>query len=144
LSASSSEGIIKLSDGTTLKLMVNILDARESGFSPLGGVNIFVKPVGGTAVVNLPKEIAEQVKDKPVFPSSEMPQDGWELVEITEFKPAIAQTTIDTSKGKFMVKTIAEPSMASRNLNYKSELGEPIYYVVWATKISWKSVEKSE
>jgi len=43
--ASSPVGVgwIKLSDGAVLKLKILIVDVRESGFSPFGGVNFDVK-----------------------------------------------------------------------------------------------------
>jgi hypothetical protein len=40
-------GRIKLSDGAVLKLKILIVDVRESGFSPFGGVNFDVKVIGG-------------------------------------------------------------------------------------------------
>lgn len=144
MSTTNTEGTVKLADGTVLKLVVNILEARESGFSPLGGINILVKPIGGATVIKSPSEVMEKIKDKPFFPSGEQPKDGWELVDIIENQPATAEKTIETSKGPYLVKMIADPSMASRNLNYKNELDEPIYFVVWVSKISWKPIVRSE
>jgi hypothetical protein len=123
--------------------MITILDARESGFSPFDGINIAIKPVGGTAIIKPSNEMIEKIKDKPTITSGETPKDGWEIIDITGFKPAIAEKIIDTTKGKYLVKIIAEPSMASRNLKYKSEIDEPIYFLVWASKFSWKSMAKS-
>jgi len=42
-----SIGLITLADGTILKLKVTIIDIKESGFSPFGGINFDIKPVGG-------------------------------------------------------------------------------------------------
>ena len=136
-------GVIKLSDGSVLKLKITIVDARESGFSPFGGVNIAVKVIGGIAVIEVPEDIQNLVMNKPLPPADgEPPRDGWQLLDIVEYKPAIAEEKIETSKGLFLVKVIAEPVMASRNTNYKTELNMPIYWVNWVYKISWKPLEE--
>jgi hypothetical protein len=40
-------GFIRLSDGSQLVLKIFIIDVKEAGFSPFGGVNFDVKVVGG-------------------------------------------------------------------------------------------------
>lgn len=38
---------MKLIDETILKLKVTIIDVREAGFSPYGGINLLVRPIAG-------------------------------------------------------------------------------------------------
>lgn len=140
MSCTITEGRIKLADDTILKIVVNIIDARESGFSPFGGVNIVVKHFGGTAVVKVPDQLIQSVKDKPIYSSANQPQDGWEMMDIVESTNAIAETKIPTTRGNFLVRLVSQPSMASRNLNYKSDLGEPVYIVYFAPIVGWKPV----
>ena len=59
-------GWIRLSDGAVLKLKILIVDVRESGFSPFGGVNFDVKVVGGVAVESVPEEVKKLVANKPL------------------------------------------------------------------------------
>ena len=76
-------GRIRLSDGAVLKLKILIVDVRESGFSPFGGVNFDVKAVGGVAVESVPEDVKKLVANKPLAPS-EPPRDGWEMLDIIE------------------------------------------------------------
>lgn len=129
---------MKLSDGSIIKLKVTIVDTREAGFSPFGGINIIVKAIGGIAVKEVPEDIRKQMADKPFPPSPEPPHDGWEIMDIVDYTPAIAEELVETSKGSFLVTVKAEPVMASRNASYKTEFDEPIYWLNWVYKISWK------
>jgi len=133
-------GRIKLSDGTELELRIMILDIREAGFSPLGGVNFSVKAVGGIVTKVVPEDLRRTVADKPTAPQ-EPPQDGWELVDIVEQAPAIAEESITSSRGRFTVRVAAEATMVARNLNYRVVFGnanEPLYWAMWVYKITWK------
>lgn len=132
-------GRIKLSDGAVLKLRILIVDVREAGFSPFGGVNFDVKTVGGVSTLDVPDELKKAVADKPVAPPE--PPDGWEIVDIVEQEPAVAEVVVDSSKGRFRVKIVAEAVMVSRNMKYKTIHNEPPYWVSWVLKISWKPVE---
>jgi len=141
--AESKDGIIVVSDGTKLKLKVAIVDAREAGFSPFGGVNIVVRPMAGLASLKVPQRLRDEVSDKPYVPERpEPPRDGWELMEIKEFSPAYAEEVIETSKGKFRVRVVAEPVMVARNMKYKTAVGEPYYWANWVFKISWRPAEE--
>lgn len=141
-SASNSigTGFIKLSDGTVLKLKTLIIDVREIGFSPFGGVNFDVKTIGGVTTSSVPEELKKVVADKPLAPP-EAPQDGWEIIDIVEQEPAIAEEEVSSSKGKYSVRVVAEAVMASRNTNYRSKYDEPVYWLSWVLKISWKPVK---
>jgi len=134
----SNVGTVELKDGTILKLKITIVDARESGFSPFGGVNIAVKAIGGIGVVSVPNELKKRVSKKPIAPAGPPPEDGWEIVDIINYTPAAETIEVETFKGPFQVMVKGEPTMASRNLNYRTELGEPLYWLNWVNKISWK------
>lgn len=136
-------GFIKLSDGTVLKLRILIIDVKEAGFSPFGGINFDVKTAGGVSTHGVPEELKRAVADKPLAPP-EPPVDGWEIIDIIEQEPAVAEEIVDTSKGKYRVKVVAEAVMASRNMKYRSRHNEPIYWVSWVLKISWKPLEKQK
>jgi len=140
---SSKEGVVRLSDGAVLRLKVVIVDAREAGFSPYGGVNIFVKPIGGLSVKEIPENLRNEMRDKPIASGLE-PRDGWEIIDIEEFEPATDEMMVKTSKGLFLVKVKAEPVMAARNMGYKPapELNEPLYSLNWVYKVSWKPIKE--
>lgn len=135
--ASNTDGIIKLSDGAVLRLRILIVDVKETGFSPFGGVNLAVSTIGGIAVAQLPDELRKVVADRPLAPS-ELPRDGWDYVDVVEFSPAVAEEDFETTRGRFIVAVRAEPVMVVRNLNYKTLLGEPLYWASWVYKISWR------
>jgi hypothetical protein len=130
-------GRIKLSDGAVLKLKILIVDVKESGFSPFGGVNFDAKVVGGITVESVPEDVKKLVMDKPLIPP-ELPKEGWEVIDIVEQQPAEAWEVVQSSRGEFIVRVIAEAVMASRNTSYRSIHGEPVYWVTWVYKVSWK------
>jgi hypothetical protein len=134
--ASSPVGVerIRLSDGAVLKLKILIVDVRESGFSPFGGVNFDAKIIGGVAVESVPEEVKKLVANKPLIPSEPL-TEGWELLDIVEQKPAEAWEVVKSSKGLFMVKVVAEVVMVARNMMYRSIHGEPIYWASWVNKV---------
>jgi len=136
-------GFIKLSDGSQLALKIFIIDVRETGFSPFGGVNFDVKVVGGVSTLSVPEELKKIVSNKNLMPP-EPPRDGWEIIDIIEQKPAEAEEVITISQGKFVVKVVAEAVMVARNMEYRSTLGEPVYWVSWVYKISWKPLKEGE
>ncbi len=124
-----------MADGTVLKLKIAIVDIKECGFSPFGGIDLDVKAIGGVATHSVPEELKKFMVDKPLAPP-ELPTDGWEIIDIVEQKPAEMEEITNTSKGKFRVKVTAEAVMAARNMKYKSRLTEPIYWISWVWKIS--------
>ncbi|MFP3189988.1 MAG: hypothetical protein RXR31_01440 [Thermoproteota archaeon] len=134
---------VELSDGAILLLKVMVVHIKEAGFSPFGGVNFDVKALADVTVESLPDELKEKVRDKPVYypyqPYQELLKDGWEFVDIKGQWPAVIETTVNTSKGTFRVKVVAEVVMVARNLSYKTPAGEPIYTVSWIYKVSWTS-----
>jgi hypothetical protein len=132
-------GLIRLADGSELKLRILVVDVREAGFSPFGGVNFDVKVVGGVSTLSVPEELRKAVDGKPLMPPAP-PPDGWEIVDIVEQRPAVVEEVVATSQGKFIVRVVAEAVMVARNMKYRSTLGEPVYWVSWVYKISWKPV----
>ena len=141
-SMSIKDGKVNLADGTKLKLKMAIFDVREAGFSPYGGVNIAVNSTCGIKVENIPEELKKAVANRPVAPPNA--QDGWELIDIKSYEPAIGEENVNTSKGKFRVRVEAEPIMAARNFKYRSLPGidEPLYSLRWVLKITWKPVKE--
>ena len=130
-------GLIKLADGTVIKLLIAIIDIKESGFSPFGGINFDVKVMGGISTQSVPEEIKTSIRNKPLAPP-EPPKDGWEIIDIVEQKPPVTEEVVESSKGKFKVRIEAEAVMAARNMKYKSRSDEPIYWISWIYKTSWK------
>ena len=98
-----------------------------------------MKVVGGVSTHSVPEELRKAVGGKPLM-SPEPPLDGWEIVVIVEQRPAIVEEVVAMSQGKFIVRVVAEAVMAARNMRYRSTLGEPLYWVSWVYKISWKPV----
>jgi len=135
-------GRVKLSDGTIIKLKTLIVDVKEAGFSPFGGVSFDVKVIGGVATESVPDDVKELVKDKPLAPL-EPPKDGWEILDITEQQPAEVVENTSTSLGIFSIKVVSEVVMASRNVMYRTPTNEPLYWVSWVNKVSWRPLEKA-
>jgi hypothetical protein len=140
MSAPVGMGRIKLSDGTVIKLKTLIVDVKESGFSPFGGVNFDVKIIGGIATESVPDNVKELVKDKPLAPP-EPPREGWEILDIAEQQPAEAVTSVSIPLGNFSIKVVSEVVMASRNTMYRTPTNEPIYWVSWVNKVSWRPLK---
>jgi len=136
-------GSITLADGATLKLKVDIVDIKESGFSPFGGINFDVKLIGGVATQSVPEDLREAVKGKPLAPS-EPPREGWEPVDIVKQEPAVVEEVVESSKGVFKVRVEAEATMVARNTSYRTASNEPVYWVTWVYKVSWKPVKEGE
>jgi len=137
-------GEAKLSDGTIIFLRVAIVDVRETGFSPFEGINFTVKPIGGITARS-PLELKEKVKSRPLSVGPQPPKDGWETIDIIEQKPAMEEVIVQSSSGKeYLVKVEAELSMVSRNINYKNEFEEPIYWASWVNKFSWRRYESEK
>jgi hypothetical protein len=133
---------IKLSDGTTLKIKITVVDIKEGDFSPFGDISFDVKAVGGVTTDHVPEELKKAMSDKPISLDI-MSLRGWEIIDIIEKECAAIEETVNSSKGKFIVRVEAEPIMSARNMNYRSVRNEPIYYVSWVWKISWKPVKET-
>lgn len=137
----SKPGIVVPADGSKLILRVVIVGIKSVGFSPFGGINFIVKTAGGVVTSYVPDELKNSVKDKPLSPPDKLPEDGWELIDIQNQEPAVEEAEVEVEGKKYKIKVLAEASMISRNMNYKTDIGEPIYWVHWAVKIQWKNLE---
>ncbi|MBP1357003.1 MAG: hypothetical protein JZD40_00715 [Sulfolobus sp.] len=133
------KGSLTLSDDTIITFVTYVLNVKETGSSPFGGVNFVVESITGITVEKITDELREKIKDKTV--PNGVPQDGWEIIDIKDQKPAIVELEADSSKGKFKVKVVTEVVMASRNLNYKTVTNEPWYFVSWVNKVSWRPLK---
>jgi len=38
---------------------------------------------------------------------------------------------------RYHIEVLATASMVSRNMNYKTDIDEPLYWVAWSTSIRW-------
>jgi len=136
----SKPGIIRLADGSTLILRVAIVGVKYIGFSPFGGVNFIVKTTGGVTTLSVSEELRERVREKPLSPLDKLPQDGWELVDILEQEPAYEAVEVDVGSDRYVVEVLGEATMVSRNMNYRTNSDEPLYWVSWNVKIRWRPV----
>jgi len=71
-------------------------------------------------------------------------QKGWEILDIIEQQPAEVVENTSTSLGTFSIKVVSEVVMASCNIMYRTPTNEPLYWVSWVNKVSWKPLEKLE
>jgi hypothetical protein len=138
MSSAMGIGRIRLSDGSVLNLKICVIDVKEIGYSPFGGVNFDVKTIGGVAVENITEELKRLVVNRPLMPA-ELPPEGWETLEIVEQQPAVVEVEVQSSRGVFVVKVVAEAVMAARNLQYRNTYNEPIYWISWVYKTSWRA-----
>ena len=134
--------MMKLEDGTTVVMKVILDSIKEMGFSPFGGVNFSANITTQIAFAS-PEELKEKVKDMPVRnPGQQLPTDGWEVVDIEWQRPAVIETTVNTSRGVFSFKIVTEALMAARNMNYRTPAGDPLYQIAWVYKYYWKPAKK--
>jgi len=83
-----------------------------------------------------------RVREKPVVPPDKLPLDGWELIEIKEQEPAQEIVEVDVNNSTYVVEVVGEAVMVSRNMNYRTDSDEPLYWVMWNVKTKWKPVDK--
>jgi len=134
--------IVELEDGTVVVVKITLTKIEESGFSPLGGIMFSGKFNADISSIS-PEKLKEKVKDRPVhYPEQQLPTDGWEVVDIKWQKPAVLGAIVNTSKGVFSFRVVAEATMVARNMNYRLPSGDPLYYVAWVYKPYWRPQEK--
>lgn len=134
----SKPGIVSLADGSKLVLRVVVVGVKYSGFSPFGGVNFVVKPAGGVSSLFVPDKLKNDVKDKPFSPPDRPPEEGWELIDVQGQEPAVEEVEVEADGRKYRVRVLGEASMVSRNMSYRTDVGEPLYWVYWSIKIQWR------
>jgi len=136
-----SLGYVKLSDGTTIILRAAVVDVKPlqipSPFEPEFNVII----AGGVSAY--PSDSAlNEVKDKPLIEPSKMPSDGWTLIDIVEKQSAYEEIEYFLNeKEKYTIRAEIEPILVAKNSNYRTIQNEPLYFVRWVNKVSWKRYE---
>lgn len=60
-----------------------------------------------------------------------------ELVNIERQDPAVEEIEVMVREKRYHIEVLATASMVSRNMNYKTDIDEPLYWVAWSTSIRW-------
>jgi len=131
-------GYVKVNDGSVVILRVAIVDARIREEASPFGVDFDVDATVGMSVY--PSDVAlSEVKDKPVLEPGKSIGEGWMRVEITEKLPAYEEAIYEDDKnGRYLIRAEIEPLMVSKNTQFKSFQGLPLYAVRWVPKVSWR------
>jgi len=134
-------GYVKLYDNSIAIMRVAIINVKPLEGPSLYEVQFEVAPASG--IVILPsQEVINEVKDKPTIEPGKIPTDGWTLVEIVEKQSAYEEVEYTLNeKEKYIIRAEMEALMASKNTNYRTIKGEPIYNIGSAVKITWKKGE---
>ena len=83
-----------------------------------------------------------EVKDKQMIEPDKMPSDGWTLVDIVEKQSAYEEVEyLLNGKEKYVIRAETEPILAAKNINYRTIQNEPLYFVRWVNKVSWKKCD---
>ncbi len=136
-------GHVKLSDETVISMRVTIADIREGMQKPVGpdlhiAHNIII-------AADSPKPLKDKVIEKPSSPpdSSHIQNlEIWEIIDIIEFENAFDECQYTATDGHtYSVIIEIEPTIAARTLEYRDDLGNPVYYLRWGTKILTKMGE---
>ncbi|BAB65751.1 hypothetical protein [Sulfurisphaera tokodaii] len=99
----SKRGYVKVDDGSTIILRVAIVDAITQGSSPFGTEFSINFTVGIS--VHPSENAIKEVSDKPLMLTDIMPNEGWNLVRITEKDSAYEEATyVDEKIGKYTLK----------------------------------------
>jgi len=133
-------GHVKLSDDSIVIMRVAIVDVKPLQGPSLYEVQFEVIPAGGISILPSEKAMSE-VKDKPVIEPGKVPTDGWTLIDIIEKQPAYEEVEYILDEKKYIIRAEMEALMVSKNTNYRTVKGEPIYNVAVTTKISWRKGE---
>lgn len=134
----SRDGVVRLADGTGLRLKLAVFDVRDAGFSPFGGVWFVVYPAVGLVVDEVPEQVRKAVEDKPIYQGRQPPQEGWELVEVVHRESALQRLEVEARGRRYEVWVEVEPLMAARNMAYRTLLDEPLYAVNHIAKVWWR------
>lgn len=125
-------------DGTMIKLRVAINDIVEAQGPVLPtGVPLAVN-TSVTVSVDSPKALKDRVADRPQFPadgSGYSRKEVWEIVDFRDVVSALEEAAYKASDGRsYLVSVEIEPTIVTRSLAYKAELGNPVYYIRWSDK----------
>ncbi|MEM1626935.1 MAG: hypothetical protein QXV69_06625 [Sulfolobaceae archaeon] len=132
----SKRGYVKVEDGSVIVLRAAIIDVIPRETPPFGTefdvnftVGISVRPS---------ENVVREVSDKPLISPGTMPNEGWNLVKITEKGLAYEEAIYVNEKSeKYILRVEIEPLMVSKNSSYKTLGGSPLYAVRWTPKVSW-------
>jgi len=127
-------GNIKLSDGAHLRLRILIVDVKEIGFSPFGGVNFYANVTGGVYVEFIPDRLRELVKAAIPKPRACQRRLGVARHRRTKARRGAG----DCSELAGRIRGEGCSRRVARNTHYRSPTNEPIYWVHWLYKVSWK------
>jgi len=134
-------GYVKLSDNSIAIMRVAIVNAKPLQGPSLYEVQFEVTPASGISILPS-QEAINEVKDKPIIELGKIPTDGWTLIDIVEKQSAYEEVEyILNEKEKYIIRAEMEVLMASKNTNYRTIKGEPIYNIGSAVKITWKKGE---
>lgn len=138
----SKLGYVKVNDGSVIILRVALIDVRVREEASPFGAEFEVNATGGISVY--PSEsVLNEVKDKQIVDPGKTVNEGWVRVDIVEMKPAYEEAIYDDIKvGKYLIRVEIEPIMVSRNTQYKTLQGLPLYVVRWVPKISWNKIQE--
>ncbi|MCS6769484.1 MAG: hypothetical protein NZ570_03500 [Candidatus Caldarchaeum sp.] len=134
---STKLGFAVLSDETVIYLRPVIVGIAELGPRMPTGLNLgTARQVGISLVAS--KQLMEKVADKPQPKEDEhlRRMDIWEFIDIVEKKAGFDLVRYRGSDGlNYLVRLEIEPNVVSRTLEYRDQLGNPIYHVSWSEKI---------
>jgi len=141
--ARSKIGYIKLSDETMISLRVVIVDIREGMQKPVGPD----LHIAHTTLIKAdsPQSLKEKVREKPLPPPTNIHLQNleiWEIVDIIESENAFDECKYTATNGHtYRAIVEIEPTIAARTLEYRDDLGNPIYHLRLGTKILTKMGE---
>jgi len=143
----SKRGYVELSDKSIIIMRVAVVDAKplRAYFSSSEEIKFEVIPITGISVIPSEEAISE-VKDKPVVESGAQNKGRWESLDIIKKQPAFEEVEYILGKKekyneKYIIKAEMEASEVSKNIEYRTAGGEPIYNVISVVKIAWKKGE---
>ncbi|MCE4629291.1 MAG: hypothetical protein F7C82_03335, partial [Desulfurococcales archaeon] len=96
--------------------------------------------------VNSPRELRDQVKDKPLPPrdgSHVSRLDIWEIVDVVREEKAYELALYDASDGReYEIHVQIEVTAVARTLEYRDQEGNPIYFIRWSPCIRVRLAKK--
>jgi len=134
-------GKIKLSDGTFIVSRVAIVDVRIAIENTPFGPEFDVKTVGGVSVYPS-EDVLKEISNKDVILPGKPVTEGWEPVKVLEFEPPVEEAIYNSnSMGEYRIRVELEPIAVSKNVKYRTVLGEPLYAVKWFPRMQWEKFD---
>ncbi len=129
-----------MEDGTIVLIRPVIVNVIETGPKYPTGPSFMTQNQIVVTVIT-PPELKEVVKDKPRPTGTNFwfNPDIWAIIPIKESTPGIDSVYYDCEDGrKYLIELEAYPDIISRTLEYKDEMGSPIYHIRYSTRLSVK------